>query len=168
MVRILTRGQPRGFAQRIADIAQHEQVCKRNACEARGILGFASEDATGKASERSHRRSGTRIRAFDPFSKLRINRDVSRAGEIKKAPREVGIVNREGSIDLASGNPRVKQARDRVIRECYRIILAGQEVSGLERARSNGGAGNRPDDRENDRHPDPHCNHGTTLASQCH
>ena len=71
----------------------------------------------------------------------------------------MGIVRREGSIDFASGSPRIKQPRNRVVGEPYGIVLAVKKALGLERARSDDDTRSRPDECENHRHADPRCKH---------
>jgi hypothetical protein len=163
LVGLLPGRKPRAFAQRVADIPEHEQVSDRGARQSREIVRLAGDEPAGKAPDRPPRGRGGSVRGVDRLHQGRIDRHAAVAGEFEKAGRQIDIVRRERSVDLARGHRAIKRARNRMIGERYRIVLRREQMLSVERARRNGQRGNRQGHRQAKRQCDPRSGHELLL-----
>ena len=134
-VDLLAGREPRAFAHRVADVAEHEQVAERGAGEADGVVRFAGDEALGEILDVALRAGGGGVRGLDLGGERRLDRHLVLAGKLEKAVGEFGIVGGQRGLDLARRHLRLEHPAHGVIGERHRVVLDGDQ---LRRVRASG------------------------------
>ena len=166
LVGFLAGGKPGSFTHGIADVPEYEQIAEHGARQSRHVLRLPRDQAAGEAPDRAHGGRRPAIGQFHLLGKGGIDRDIAVAGELQKAVGEVGVTGRQRSIDLARRNRFVERARNRAIGERHRIVLCGNQRSGLEGVRRHGIRRDGHCNSETERQGDPPSGHEPHFSFQ--
>ena len=73
------------FANRIANVAEHEQIPGRGAGKAGDIVGRTGDEAMSKALGRVGRLRGRAIGSLDALGERRLDRNAALTGQVEEA-----------------------------------------------------------------------------------
>src|SRR4030088_1754669 len=158
MVGILAHREVLAFAYDIPDVAEHEQIARNGARQARDIVGVAGDEPGRKTLCKMRRRVFFRHGVIHPSRKVFAYRDVLLPGEIDKAAGKIGIAGGERRLDILFDDGLVvSQGRiELAIRKFRRIVLRQQYGAGVARMRPQRGEQSRANPHASDRRTDPH------------
>jgi hypothetical protein len=103
-IRGLAGGEPRSLAQRVANVAEHDQIADCSARQPRHVGRLAGDQTLREAADRMPGASRRRLRGLDPPGETGVDRHVPIACQGEEARREVGIAGSERGLHLAPGD----------------------------------------------------------------
>ena len=135
MIGLLTCGEPRALAQRVADIAEHEEIAERRSCQPDKVVGLAGDQAARKAPGIVRHRIGVIVRRLDLVGERRIEHHAAVLRQLGEALRQIGVIGRKRLLNLGSGNRRIELLRQRAVGKLHRIALRNELPLRIEPAR---------------------------------
>ncbi len=94
-VRLLSGRQPRAFAHRVANVAEHEQIPERGAGQPCHVIGFAGDESQREALRRMRRGRIFRHRGIHFVDQRGIECDVTVGGKIDEALGQIAVLGGE-------------------------------------------------------------------------